>query len=76
MFPFQIQQFHSDNGLVESKNGCIIRKHFGYIYIESTKASIINTYLKKYFNEYLNFHRTCAYPTKQEDKSNIQNRRL
>ena len=29
-FPFRIRGFHSDNGLVESKNGAVVRKHMGY----------------------------------------------
>jgi hypothetical protein len=96
IFPFDIIQFHSDNGsefinkivadllnklnirqsksrprhsndngLVESKNGWVIRKHFGYSYVEADKAPIINKYLQEYFIEYLNYHRTCAFPTKE-----------
>jgi hypothetical protein len=54
----------NDNGLVETKNGWVIRKHFGYSYVESYKAPIINKFLQDYFNEYLNYHRVCAFPTK------------
>lgn len=95
-FPFQIKQFHSDNGseiinkivdgllnklaikqsksrprhhndngLVETKNGWIIRKHFGYAYVKSTKAPLINIFLRKYFNDFLNYHRPCAFPTRE-----------
>jgi len=55
---------HNDNGLVESKNGCIIRKHFGFMYIDKKYAPIINEFLDKYFNRFLNYHRPCAFPTK------------
>ena len=55
---------HNDNGLVESKNGWVIRKHFGYFYVHRECASIINEYLDKYFNRFLNYHRPCAFPTR------------
>jgi hypothetical protein len=52
----------NDNGLVETKNGWVIRKHFGYAYVASCKAPLINRYLQKYFNLFLNYHRPCAFP--------------
>jgi hypothetical protein len=55
---------HNDNGLVESKNGWIVRKHFGYFYVHSECAPIINEFLDKYFNRFLNYHRPCAFPTR------------
>lgn len=57
----------NDNGLVETKNGWIIRKHFGYAYVEAQKAPVINDYLQNYFNEYLNYHRACAFPRRRID---------
>ena len=56
---------HNDNGLVESKNGWIIRKHFGYMYVHRDCAPIINEFLDKYFNRFLNYHRPCAFPTRE-----------
>jgi len=50
----------NDNGLVESKNGAVIRKHIGYGYIAAEHAEAINTFYQKYFNRYLNFHRPCG----------------
>lgn len=55
----------NDNGLVETKNGWVIRKHFGYVYINSKHAPLINDYLMNYFNDFLNFHRVCAFPSKE-----------
>lgn len=55
----------NDNGLVESKNGWVIRKHFGYMYVNSKNAPLINEYLMMYFNNYLNYHRACAFPSKE-----------
>ncbi|MBU1092183.1 DDE-type integrase/transposase/recombinase [Patescibacteria group bacterium] len=57
----------NDNGLVETKNGVVIRKHIGYAYIEQRHADKINLFYKTYFNPYLNYHRPCAFPTKISD---------
>jgi Integrase core domain len=54
---------HNDNALVESKNGSVIRKHMGYDHIVRSDAPIINAYYLLWFNDYLNFHRPCAYGT-------------
>lgn len=52
----------NDNGLVETKNGSIIRKHMGYHYISKKYAVRINRFYREYFMPYLNFHRPCAFP--------------
>ena len=52
-----------DNGLVESKNGAIIRKHIGYGYIAAQHAEIMDQFHREHLNPYLNFHRPCAVPT-------------
>jgi hypothetical protein len=49
-----------DNGLVETKNGAVIRKHIGYGYIDASHANSINDFYHEYFNPYLNYHRPCA----------------
>jgi transposase InsO family protein len=51
----------NDNGLVEAKNGAVIRKHMGYGHIASAHAEAINTFYREDFNPYLNFHRPCGY---------------
>jgi transposase InsO family protein len=92
-FPFQIHNFHSDNGsefinhtvakllekllvdqtksrprrssdngLAETKNGAVIRKHMGYSHIAARGAERIQSFYECYFNPYLNFHRPCAQP--------------
>jgi hypothetical protein len=53
----------NDNALVESKNGTVIRKWFGYSFIDSSNASRLNTFYFSSFNRYLNFHRPCAFAT-------------
>jgi len=52
-----------DNGLVESKNGAIIRKHIGYGYISAQYADAMDRFHREQLNPYINFHRPCAVPT-------------
>jgi transposase InsO family protein len=50
----------NDNGLVEAKNGAVIRKHMGYGHIAAEHAEAINAFYQRHFNPYLNFHRPCG----------------
>lgn len=52
-----------DNGLVETKNGAVIRKALGYVHIPRTPANVtaINRWYQAWFVPYLNFHRPCAF---------------
>ena len=58
----------NDNGLVESKNGAVIRKHFGYHHIAQKHAEKINHFFLTYLNPYLNFHRPSGFATMVPDK--------
>ena len=49
-----------DNGLIETKNGAILRKHMGYGYIDASHADRINSFYREFLNPYLNYHRPCA----------------
>ncbi len=49
-----------DNGLVETKNGWVIRKHIGYGYIDARHAEAIDSFYREHLNPYLNYHRPCA----------------
>jgi hypothetical protein len=51
-----------DNGLVEAKNGAVIRKHIGFGHIGTQHAEAVNTFHGEYLNPYINFHRPCAVP--------------
>jgi len=51
-----------DNGLVETKNGSVVRKNLGYAYMPQACAELLNGYHKDYLNTYLNFHRPCFFP--------------
>lgn len=57
-----------DNGLVECKNGAIIRKQLGYTHIPQRNAARINVWMEKYLNPYLNYHRPCAFPVEKIDR--------
>src|SRR5205823_618812 len=52
----------NDNGLAESKNGWVIRKHIGYGHIASAHAEAFDCFYRRHFNPYLNFHRPCGVP--------------
>jgi transposase InsO family protein len=52
----------NDNGLAESKNGWVIRKHIGYGHIASAHAAAFDEFYRQQFNPYLNFHRPCGVP--------------
>ena len=57
----------NDNGLVESKNGSVVRKHLGYAYIPQACATAMNRYHRDYLNIYINFHRPCFFPVSVTD---------
>jgi transposase InsO family protein len=40
----------NDNGLVETKNGAVIRKHMGYGYIPAAHAERMQQFYTAYFN--------------------------
>lgn len=52
----------NDNGLVESKNGAVVRKHMGYTHIPAPHAAAIAGFYQEQLNPYLNFHRPCGVP--------------
>jgi hypothetical protein len=53
----------NDNALVEGKNGSRIRKHMGHAHIPRKYARSINAFDRAHMDEYLNFHRPCAFAT-------------
>lgn len=52
----------NDNGLVEAKNGAIIRKHLGFAHIASQHAAQVDQFHREFLNPYVNFHRPCGVP--------------
>ena len=51
-----------DNGLVEAKNGAVIRKHLGFLHIGAEHAEAVDAFHRQHLNPYVNFHRPCAVP--------------
>jgi hypothetical protein len=52
----------NDNGLVETKNGAVVRKNLGYVHIPQSGADLLNSYHRDNLNPYINFHRPCFFP--------------
>jgi transposase InsO family protein len=52
----------NDNGLAESKNGAVVRKHMGHTHIATAHAQAIAGFFQEHLNPYLNFHRPCGVP--------------
>lgn len=50
----------NDNGLVEAKNGAVVRKHMGYLHIGGEHAPKVQDFYDNHLNDYLNFHRPCG----------------
>lgn len=44
----------NDNGLVETKNGVIIRKKLGHLHIAAQPAAPIHDFYREHLNPYLN----------------------
>lgn len=64
-----------DNGLVESKNGAIVRKHMGFVHIAAQHAEAVDRFHREYLNPYINFHRPCAI-AETEEAPNGKRRRV
>ncbi len=52
----------NDNGLVESKNGGIVRKWLGRLHVSRELVPPVNAYLDR-LSSFLNYHRPCLFPT-------------
>lgn len=65
----------NDNALVEGKNGNVVRKHMGHWHIEQRHAPAINRFYEEHFNDYLNFHRPCAFATVTVDERGRRSRK-
>jgi len=71
----QVEQFtksrarrSNDNALVESKNGNVVRRHFGYGHIPKLFARECNAFARDVLNPYLNLHRPCLFATEITDE--------
>lgn len=52
---------------METKNGAVVRKLFGYEQIPQRHAKRFNIFCVEYFNPFLNFHRPCLFATELAD---------
>ena len=57
----------NDNALGETKNN-LVRKWIGYGHIEKKFAKDLNEFYCGCFNEYLNYHRPCAFAKETTDR--------
>jgi transposase InsO family protein len=57
----------NDNALAETKNGSVVRKHFGYSHIPQRFAAEVNAFCSEHLNPYLNFHRPCLFAQETTD---------
>jgi transposase InsO family protein len=65
----------NDNGLAETKNGAIIRKHMGWGHLQEVHADPIQQFYSAHLNPYLNYHRPCAQADVEVDaKGRIRRR--
>ena len=62
----------NDNGLVESKNGSVIRKLYGYSHIPQRHADSFSELNSEPLYRYINFHRPCYFPSIITDKKGKQ----
>ncbi len=65
----------NDNALVESKNGNVIRRFFGYGHIPKLFDREVNVFSRDVLTPYLNFHRPCLFPTEVVDPKGKTTRR-
>jgi len=64
-----------DNGLVETKNAAIVRKHIGFGHIAPGSAERVNQFHRDFLNPYVNFHRPSAQPEVEIDAKGRKRRR-
>ncbi|MFT5691678.1 MAG: transposase InsO family protein [Oceanicoccus sp.] len=65
----------NDNGLVESKNGSVIRKLYGYAHIPQQYAADFTALNSDQVYRYVNFHRPCYFPTTITDNKGKQKKK-
>ena len=65
----------NDNGLVESKNGSVIRKIYGYAHIPQHYAADFTELNNAQIYRYVNFHRPCYFPTTVTDDRGKEKKR-
>lgn len=65
----------NDNGLVESKNGSVVRKLYGYMHIPQQYANDFDEFNRHQVYRYVNFHHPCYFPTTVTDDKGKQRKK-
>jgi len=65
----------NDNGLVESKNGSVVRKIYGYTHIPQQYAADFAELNRCQVYRYVNFHRPCYFPSIVTDSKGKQKKK-
>ncbi len=65
----------NDNGLVESKNGSVVRKLYGYMHIPQHHANDFLALNSDQVYRYVNFHRPCYFSTTVTDNKGKQKKK-
>ncbi len=66
----------NDNGWVESKNGSVIRKLYGYTHIPQQYATDFTELNSQQVYRYVNFHRPCYFPNTITDQKGKQHKKI
>ncbi|MCF7982535.1 MAG: hypothetical protein K9K86_11165 [Pseudomonadales bacterium] len=62
----------NDNALVESKNGSVVRKLYGYMHVPQHHAADFAELNRHQVYRYVNFHRPCYFPVTKTDHKGKQ----
>ena len=62
----------NDNGLVESKNGSVIRNIYGYTHIPQSQEELFEALNSGPLYRYVNFHRPCYFSKTSTDEKGKQ----
>jgi len=65
----------NDNALVESKNGSVVRKLYGYTHIPQHQADQFTELNRLQVYRYINFHRPCYFPVTITDNKGKQRKK-
>ena len=57
----------NDNGLVESKNGSVIRAHLGHGHIPAGRAGLVHEFTRDILSPFPDFHPPCLFPEPRTD---------
>lgn len=65
----------NDNGLVESKNGSVVRMFYGYTHVPQQYAARFTSLNQQQVYRYVNLYRPCYFATTEIDDKGKQRKR-